>query len=77
MNVLICKCKAFYVHDLACLYFEVKIQVLKNYSICIKVLEILSILYFLYSQSSKDSTKTRAVRMEPSDTFVKCSTEEM
>ena len=32
-------------------------------------------VFYLYSQSSKDSTKTQAERMEPSDTSVKCSTE--
>ena len=32
-------------------------------------------VFYLYSQSSKDSTKTQAERMEPSDASVKCSTE--
>ena len=48
----------------------------KNLFNMYKSIKTLNFLYIIYSQSSKDYTKTLAGRMEPSDTSVKFSTEE-
>ena len=58
-----------------CLKVNIHVQLKKIFHMYKSTEYSVFTVFYLYSQSSKDSTKTQAERMEPSDTSVKCSTE--